>query len=213
MKRLTRVAAFPLRARADRMAPSSRRSSKGLWLLRPIVERQWRSARSNPRSWDEIDHLIASTVWQRGGDGGHTCDPAAAADPPARTRSRRTSSSAVRRLLIPCGVAGAASLSRPTKPAGFGRHTGEPGQSRPATGRARSRGVALLRDLRGAGRIRLQIGRCPGPEAFDHPVVHGECGRDQYRECTSASVAPAELAIQRRQRSVQAALGPPYERS
>jgi hypothetical protein len=65
------------------------------------VERQWRSAKSNPRSWDEIDHLIASTV--------RTAETSAVirAAPPLqihrrrrRARPRVTLSSVARLLLL-----------------------------------------------------------------------------------------------------------------
>jgi cell division protease FtsH len=98
MKRLTRVAAFLYEhERID--GAQFEALFEGTLAPSADVERQWRSAKSNPRSWDEIDHLIASTVGTV-----ETRAVALAAQPllPARrgrTRSRRTSSSAARRLL------------------------------------------------------------------------------------------------------------------
>jgi cell division protease FtsH len=98
MKRLTRVAAFLYEhERID--GAQFEALFEGSLAPSADVESQWRSAKSNPRSWDEIDNLIASTVG--------TEDPAAVAHAtgpllPTRrrqTRARRTSSSAARRLL------------------------------------------------------------------------------------------------------------------
>jgi cell division protease FtsH len=97
MKRLTRVAAYLYEhERIDgaqfealfegRLAPSA------------DVEKEWRSAKSKPRSWNEIDDLIAMTV----ATADASAVPSAAAPAPIsrlRTRSRRTSSSAPRLLL------------------------------------------------------------------------------------------------------------------
>jgi hypothetical protein len=98
MKRLTRVAAFLYEhERID--GAQFEALFEGTLAPSADVERQWRSAKSNPRSWDEIDHLIASTV------GSEEAMAVTRATQPLlptrrrRTRSRRTSSSAVRRLL------------------------------------------------------------------------------------------------------------------
>jgi hypothetical protein len=62
------------------------------------VEKEWRSAKSKPRSWNEIDDLIAMTV----ATADASAVPSAAAPVPIRrlrTRSRHTVSSAPRLLL------------------------------------------------------------------------------------------------------------------
>jgi hypothetical protein len=61
MKRLTRVAAFLYEhERID--GAQFEALFDGTLAPSVDVERQWRSAKSKPRSWDEIDNLIASSV-------------------------------------------------------------------------------------------------------------------------------------------------------
>jgi hypothetical protein len=103
MKRLTRVAAYLYEhERIDgaqfealfegRLAPSA------------DVETQWRSAKSKPRSWDEIDDLIATSVATRrdhGDLGGHRRGRAAADPPEARAPARPSSPHVVFRSTAP----------------------------------------------------------------------------------------------------------------
>jgi cell division protease FtsH len=99
MKRLTRVAAFLYEhERID--GAQFEALFEGSLAPSADVERQWRSAKSNPRSWEEIDHLIASTVRT-----GETVAVARAAQPlqiqlPRRRARPRVTLSSVARLLL-----------------------------------------------------------------------------------------------------------------
>jgi len=107
MKRLTRVAAFLYEhERID--GAQFEALFEGSLAPSADVERQWRSARSNPRSWEEIDHLIASTVRT-----GETVAVARAAQPLQIQLPRRRARHALRcprspawLLLSWCGATG-----------------------------------------------------------------------------------------------------------
>ena len=113
MKRLTRVAAYLYEheridgAQFDALFEGTLSPSAD-------VEKQWRSAKSQPRSWDEIDDLIATSVAI-----GETSPVARTAPPPAtrrrHTRPRRTWSSTARIVLLNWWQRGLRSVDRPAE--------------------------------------------------------------------------------------------------
>jgi hypothetical protein len=98
MKRLTRVAAFLCEheridgAQFEALFEGTLAPSAG-------VERKWRSAKSKPRSWNEIDDLIATSVATAAPT---TASPVAAVQAIQRhgPRPHRTLASNTRRLLM-----------------------------------------------------------------------------------------------------------------
>jgi hypothetical protein len=115
LKRLTRVAAYLYEheridgAQFDALF-------EGVLAPSADVETQWRSAKSKPRSWDEIDDLIATSV--------ATAETSAAgrvAAPlpirpkrmPSRTQPRRTWSAIARLLLLSWWQHGLLGVKRP----------------------------------------------------------------------------------------------------
>ena len=113
MKRLTRVAAYLYEhERID--GAQFEALFDGTLVPSADVEKQWRSAKSKPRSWDEIDDLIATAV----GIADTRAATATAVPPPirpSRTRSRRTLPSAARVLLLDWWQRSFRGVDRPAK--------------------------------------------------------------------------------------------------
>jgi hypothetical protein len=83
MKRLTRVAAYLYEnERID--GAQFEALYEGTLAPSAEIEKQWRSAKSQPRSWDEIDNLIATSVATT------ETSPAPRAATPSATRRRNT---------------------------------------------------------------------------------------------------------------------------
>jgi len=99
IKRLTRVAAY-LYEHERSMEPSSRRSLTEASLLRPIWRKQWRSAESKPRSWDEIDDLVATSVATADTSGVARMVARSTAPLPIRRRRTRRQTLASARVLL-----------------------------------------------------------------------------------------------------------------
>lgn len=113
IKRLTRVAAYLYEhERID--GAQFEALFDGTLVPSADVEKRWRSAKSNPRSWDEIDDLIATSVATA-----DTRSPVPAVGAPAirrrRTRPRRSFSAVARVLLVDWWLRSFRSLDRPAK--------------------------------------------------------------------------------------------------